>query len=146
MKDHQEQVYSVNGILFDKKPFIVKSWFPNISYEKASIESVPIWIKLPKLNVMYWSEYMLKDIVDYLGTVLKADTSTITKSRMSYARVLVDMNIVAVLQMSHTSRMRMMNSYPNLFSLILPVWCGKCSQFWHTPMDCRMGKQRPIKP
>ena len=94
-KDHQEQACSMNGILFDKKPFIDKPWFPNISYEKASIESVSIWIKLPKLNVMYWSECMLKDTVGYLGTVLKVDTSTLTKSRMLYARVLVDMNIAA---------------------------------------------------
>ena len=36
---------------------------------------------------------MLHSIVGYLGTLLKVDNTTITKSRMMCARVLVDMNV-----------------------------------------------------
>ena len=53
LKEHRERACNMNGILFDKKPFIVKPWCPNISYEKSSLTSVPVWVKLPALDVMY---------------------------------------------------------------------------------------------
>lgn len=43
---------------------------------------------------MYWNESLLKHIVGYLGNnVLKIDNATLTKSKMLYARVLVDMTL-----------------------------------------------------
>lgn len=59
LKEHQEQACNMNGILFDKKPFIVKPWYPNISYEKSSLTSILVWVKLPNLDVMYWSDCVL---------------------------------------------------------------------------------------
>ena len=50
-------------------------------------------MKLPALDVMYWSENILKQIAGYLGPVLKVDNATLTKARLIYARVLVDMNM-----------------------------------------------------
>lgn len=52
-KEHQDQACNMNGILFDKKPFIVKPWYPNISYEKSSLASIPVWVKLPNLDIIY---------------------------------------------------------------------------------------------
>lgn len=40
---------------------------------------------------MYWTDNILKQIVGYLGTILMVDNATLTKTRMMYARVLVDM-------------------------------------------------------
>lgn len=91
--EHQELACNMNGILFDKKPFIVKPWSPYMSYEKASLTSVPVWVKLPALNIRYWSENVLRQIAGYLGVVLKIDNATITKTRLMYARVLIDMTI-----------------------------------------------------
>ena len=56
LQEHQERACNMKGILFDKKRFIVKPWCPNISYEKSSLTSVPVWVKLPTLDVMYWSD------------------------------------------------------------------------------------------
>lgn len=92
-KEDQDKACNMNGILYDKKPFIVKPWFSKISYDKASLIMVSVWVKLPKLDVMYWSEGALKSIAGYLVKVLKVDNSTLTKSRLMYARVLVDINI-----------------------------------------------------
>lgn len=54
-KDHQERACDMNRILFDKKPFVVKPWSTSISYEKSSISRIPVWIKLPRLDVRYWT-------------------------------------------------------------------------------------------
>lgn len=42
-----------NGILFDKKSFIVKPWSKNVSYVKESINSFPVWVKFPGLSMQY---------------------------------------------------------------------------------------------
>ena len=99
----------MKGILFDKKPFIVKSWYPNISYEKSSLTSIPVWIKLPNLGVMYWTANMLRKIIGYLGNVLKVDNVTLTKARMMYARVLVNMSLADGFTEELFSPMKMMN-------------------------------------
>lgn len=72
----------MNCIIFDKNPFIVKPWFPKISYEKSSLTIVPIWVKLPRLDVMFWTESTLMNIVGYLGTILKINNATISKTRL----------------------------------------------------------------
>lgn len=142
-KEDQERACNMNGILFDKKPLIVKPWFPNISYDKASLVSIPVWVKLPKLDVVYWTEGALKSIVGYLGQVLKIDNTTLTKSRLMFARVLVDINISEGFpeELFFSNERDKLIAQPVQYDWI-PVWCSKCSQFGHVNKDCRMGKPR----
>ncbi|CAO2824931.1 unnamed protein product [Amaranthus hypochondriacus] len=92
-KEHQERACSMNGILFDRKPFIVKPWYSDISLDKSSLTSLLIWVELPQLSLKYWSEITLTRIAGYLGKVLNIDEATRSKSRMSFARILVEMNV-----------------------------------------------------
>ena len=142
LKEHQDQACNMNGILFDKKPFIVKPWYPNISYEKSSLASIPVWVKLPNLDVIYWTENILKQIVGYLGNVLKVDNATLTKSRMMYARVLVDMTLAD----SFPEELFFSNEHEQLITQRvqydwLPTWCTKCAQFGHVVDSCRVGSK-----
>lgn len=142
-KEDQEKACNMNGILFDKKPFIFKPWFPKISYDKASLSTVPVWVKLPKLDVRYWSEKDLHSIAGYLGKVLKVDQATLTKSRLMYARVLVDMNVLE----GFPEELFYSNEHDELIAQQVqynwvPVWCTNCSQFGHIHSDCWMGKPR----
>lgn len=130
----------MNGILFDKRPFIVKPWCPNISYEKASLTSVPVWVKLPALNVKYWSEHVLNQLAGYLGIVLKIENATLTKTRLMYARVLVDMNVSD----GFSEELYFSNEHDELISQRVqydwtPTWCSKCAHFGHVAVDCRVG-------
>lgn len=95
---------------------------------------------------MYWSEHLLKNIVGYLGTILKIDIATITKSKLQYARVLVDMNIFE----GFPEELYYSNEDDELVSQSvqyewIPVWCSKCKQFGHNPRDCRMGHPKVPK-
>lgn len=38
-----KNAFELNGTLFDKKPFVVRPWTKNMSYEKESLTSIPIW-------------------------------------------------------------------------------------------------------
>ena len=39
-----------NGILFDKKPFVVRPWTKNISFEKENLNTIPIWVSFPGIE------------------------------------------------------------------------------------------------
>ncbi|KAJ8420709.1 hypothetical protein Cgig2_031570 [Carnegiea gigantea] len=41
-------------ILFDKRPIIMKKWSPNLKLREEEVQSVDIWIRLPRLHVKYW--------------------------------------------------------------------------------------------
>ncbi|XP_070005637.1 uncharacterized protein [Nicotiana sylvestris] len=42
--------------IFDKKPVIVKPWSPDIDTRKEAFNKVPIWIRLPRLDIKYWDQ------------------------------------------------------------------------------------------
>lgn len=62
--------YSMSGILFDKKSFLVKPWKKNMSYDKNNLSSAPVWVKFPQLDVAYWGESSLRKLGGMLGEVL----------------------------------------------------------------------------
>lgn len=41
-KEQQVKACNMNGILFDRKPFVVKPWSTHISFEKSSLTTIPI--------------------------------------------------------------------------------------------------------
>lgn len=55
--------------------------------------AVPVLVKLPELALMYWNDTTLRNIVVYLGHLHKVDNAILTKSRMMYARVLMETNV-----------------------------------------------------
>ena len=116
-----------------------------MSYEKNSITTMPIWVKLPKLNVRYQGETTLRKIVGYLSRVLKIDTATLKIERMQYARVLVDMDIIEGFseELYFTNENDELVTQPVQYEWLL--WCCKCSQFGHTNTECRVGIEQNKK-
>lgn len=55
-------VCDFNGILFDKKPFIVKPLLENTTYEKESLTTLPVWVRFHGLSMHYWGEPYLNFI------------------------------------------------------------------------------------
>ncbi|XP_070054648.1 uncharacterized protein [Nicotiana tomentosiformis] len=76
--------------MFDKKPVIVKPWSPEIDTRKETFSKVPIWIRLPELDIKYWGQNALTKIAGLVGNPLKANRATTLKERMTFARVLVE--------------------------------------------------------
>ena len=98
-----------------------------MSYEKNSLTRMPIWVKLPKLNVRYWGEKTLRIIVGYLGIVIKIDTATLNIDRMWYARVLVEIDI----NKGFPEELFYTNEYEELVAQQveyewIPLWCAEC--------------------
>ncbi|XP_062081109.1 uncharacterized protein LOC133785911 [Humulus lupulus] len=76
-----------------KNPVVMKPWDAYSDYSKDDVRSVPIWIQLHNLDLKYWGERSLFKIVGQLGTPLMLDQITKDKDRLSFARVLIEVQM-----------------------------------------------------
>ncbi|XP_062110392.1 uncharacterized protein LOC133822162 [Humulus lupulus] len=124
-----------NGVLqFDRKPVIIRPWTADLS----AIRSTPLWIRLHDLGLQYWGSKCISALVSTIGKPLLVDKFTRERSRVQFARVLVEMEIT--------------NNPPRSFQFInehgqiveqgieyewVPTKCKSCSGFGHSMADCR---------
>ncbi|XP_058776921.1 uncharacterized protein LOC131651266 [Vicia villosa] len=74
-------------------PLIIKEWRPDYNVKEDLLRTLPIWIKLPKLPLHLWGARCLNKIGSLLGIPLVTDECTTHKLRVSYARILVEVDI-----------------------------------------------------
>ncbi|XP_058757171.1 uncharacterized protein LOC131630409 [Vicia villosa] len=80
--------YSIRG-----KPVLIKEWNPEFNLKKDLLRIIPIWVKLPKLPLQLWGASSLNKIGSAIGSPLVTDECTTHKLRVSYARILVEVDI-----------------------------------------------------
>lgn len=59
---------------------------------KVTMDSLPVWVSLPNLSFNLWNKETLSIIYNVLGKPLFSDTYTMTKERLSFARVCVEID------------------------------------------------------
>lgn len=129
-----------SGMLFDKKPFIVKPWTKNASFEKETLNSIPIWVCFPGLGKHYWGERCLRKIAEMLGSVVQIDSATLNKDRLLFARVLIEMKLDGGFPetLAFTNEDNELVTFPVTYDW-KPIVCDKCKQISHTREQCKMG-------
>lgn len=80
--------YSLNN-----RPIIIKAWTQNCNFNEEVLKIIPLWVKLPNLYLNCWSKESLSKIGSGLGKPLYADDCTTTAEGISYARILVWMDV-----------------------------------------------------
>ncbi|XP_056697466.1 uncharacterized protein [Spinacia oleracea] len=131
-------------LFFDNKPMVVKPWNVDMDMEKEDLKYVPIWIQL-RLNFKYWGENSMFTIVSQLGTPIKRDSATVSRDKLQFARVLVDMPISKTLPY----QIPFMNEHNELTQVPVtyewrPTVCTNCKQVGHLTTDCRHAKTKKI--
>lgn len=72
--------------------FVVRPWSPLIESSIAEMKSIPVWMLIYKVPLHLWNNLGLGPIASFVGQPLMMDDCTINKTRLSYARVLVEIN------------------------------------------------------
>ncbi|XP_021848022.1 uncharacterized protein [Spinacia oleracea] len=75
------------------RPVIVKEWAPNFNFSTEVLTMVPLWIQLPSLPLNCWGVDSLSRIGSILGKPLFANECTTNQTRISYARMLVEIDV-----------------------------------------------------
>ena len=100
--------------------------------------TVPVWVKLPDLPLDCWNDRALSKIVSRVGKPITTDKLTRTKERLSYARVLVEVDASKDLVTSVEMRLPTGVVYSQLVVFeVIPKYCKKCRSFGHREGDCK---------
>lgn len=75
------------------RPLILKNMPPHFELGACTSIVVPVWITLPGLPVDLWNAQALAKICSRIGEPLCIDAMTRRKERISYTRVLVEVDI-----------------------------------------------------
>jgi hypothetical protein len=119
------------------RPLILRPMTKNFDFSSEEMSRVPVWVKFPNLPLCCWSPICLSKIVSVLGKRIQCDQPTSTLSRMSYARVLVEIDLLEELQ--HSVEITLPEG-PFLHQQVvyetLPKYCHLCHVLGHTHLLC----------
>lgn len=118
------------------KYFILKKWSLDFTSTRDELDTIPVWAKIHDLPLCYWNPSGISKIASKIGIPLAVDSLTSKKSRLTYARIDV--------------QIKNGNSIPDLIpikvknkeiSLVVtynwkPIACAHCNSFSHPPQSC----------
>ncbi|XP_074293134.1 uncharacterized protein LOC141620066 [Silene latifolia] len=129
---------------------IVKPWEKDMEMNKENVKSVPAWIKIHKLPLKFWGKGLPK-ITNLVGKYVKCDVATEERTRLGYARVMVELQVDQQLPKSISFK----DENGGVVQVDIeyewkPVTCKKCQGMGHEEENCRKGEpkkpsQQPIK-
>ncbi|KAL9227731.1 hypothetical protein vseg_003383 [Gypsophila vaccaria] len=130
--------------LFDNKLVVVEQWFPDVELKKSAEVIVPVWMKLHKLPLKYWGA-ALEKIAGIVGKYMKPDSTTEQKTRLAYARVLIQVTL-GELPKAVTFR----DAEGNLETVLVefewqPVQCLKCQGFGHISVNYKRAEGGQVR-
>lgn len=138
IEDRDEVLY-YGPHMMNNKPIIVKVWSAEFDLNKEVLQTIPMWVKYPNLPLNCWGNKSLSRISSRLGVPLYVDVCTTQVDMISYARVLVEMDVTKELpksvKVTDPSGREFMQEIDYDW---VPEFCTKCMQVGH---QCRMMDQ-----
>ncbi|KAL9232326.1 hypothetical protein vseg_007450 [Gypsophila vaccaria] len=145
---HTEEMKAVvlqsGHYLFDNKPLIVKPWEMGMELKMEKVKTVPVWVQFQDLPLKFWGKSLPK-IAGLIGQFIKTDSATQNKTKLGYARVLVEMEVehrcpqVVAFKDENGETQRVGVKYE-----WFPITCTNCTGMGHRTEECR--KSRSEKP
>ncbi|XP_019261619.1 PREDICTED: uncharacterized protein LOC109239501 [Nicotiana attenuata] len=86
------QVLQSGPYTYRNKPMVLRLWGIDFSFNKDILSTIPVWVRFPGLPVGYWSTEALSKMASAVGKPLYTDKFTAHYEKISYARVLVEVD------------------------------------------------------
>ncbi|XP_060190885.1 uncharacterized protein LOC132620214 [Lycium barbarum] len=119
--------YTINN-----KPMILKPWTVQFDLNAELMTEIPLWVKFPKLPLNCWGYGSLSRIASAIGTPLFADECTTKQTRLSYARMLIEVNVTkplpAVIKVLDPNGQEICQGIEFEWK---PEFCPKCQRVGH---------------
>lgn len=123
--------------MFEGKPMIIKKWEVNLKLDRDLLISLPIWVRMPHLNLSLWDEENICRITSVLGRPIRLDDQTKNLSRLNYARVLVEMMYEDTLKTKVKTIADNKETYiQDIEFEYIPPNCTQCKCFGHAKPQC----------
>ena len=142
-KKDKESVLVAGPHMFFGKPMIVKPWTASFNFQEEILRVVPVWIRLPNLPLSCWGGDSLSRIGSLLGDPLYADECTSKQQRISFARILIEVDVTGDLPKSVQIQDPMGNIVKQVVEFEwLPPYCQKCKIVGHDCTQTRVNTTR----
>ncbi|XP_021762503.1 uncharacterized protein LOC110727244 [Chenopodium quinoa] len=86
--------------MYNGKPIIVKQWSDKFYFSAEVLRNVPLWVRLSNFPLNCWGTETLSKIGSLLGVPICADECTTRKLRVSFARLLMEIDVTKSLPKS----------------------------------------------
>ncbi|XP_074293052.1 uncharacterized protein LOC141619952 [Silene latifolia] len=117
---------------------ILKQWYPNFSMEMDKVSTVPIWVLFPDFEPFLWSESVLSKMASKIGKPLFADLNTTCKTKLSFARILVEADVSATLPDEIVLNTPFHGqTVQRIIYEWLPFHCSGCGKLGHKLNSCK---------
>ena len=123
---------------FGNKPFVVKGWNADLELNIDHMKTLPLWVRLPNLELKYWGLSSLSKIGSLIGHPNKTDRFTKSKSMIQYARLLIEVPIEGPFpnHVDFFNEKGQLIRQPVQYEW-LPTKCTHCHMLGHTTEECR---------
>ncbi|OIT24741.1 hypothetical protein A4A49_36675 [Nicotiana attenuata] len=103
----------------------------------VNTQTIPLWVKFPGLPVGYWSSEALGKLASGIGKPLYTDKTTADMERISYARVLIEVDVAQPLPECIEIDMPFGTFQQQVTYDWRPKFCVDCIKFGHDAENCR---------
>lgn len=91
--DDKNEVMYAGPHMFNSRPIIVKVWTSNFDFQAEILRVIPLWVRLYNLPLNYWGKESLSMIGSMIDTPLFTDECTTQQQRITYARLLIEVDV-----------------------------------------------------
>ncbi|KAJ8430000.1 hypothetical protein Cgig2_033925 [Carnegiea gigantea] len=128
---------------FDSKPFMVKPGNENMEMNMEAIQSMPLWVQFPELDIRYWGNDSFSKLGGIIGIPIKTDKYTKNKEYLHYARMLIEVPMEG----PFPDTIDFINDYRVLVKQRInfewkPIKCNQCQLIGHEGKEV-VKRQRP---
>lgn len=82
---------------YRNKPLILQNQTIDFEFNPDCLDKIPLWVKFPSLHFGYWLVDFLSKLASVVGRMMYTDKFMVALEHISYARVLLEVNIVHTL-------------------------------------------------
>ena len=123
---------------FDSKPFVIKLWNENMEMNVEAIQSLPLWVQFPVLDIRYWGSDSLSKLSSIIGIPIKTDKDTKNKEYLHYTRMLIEVPMEG----PFPETIEFINDYGIVVKQKIkfkwkPIKCNQYQLFGHEGKECR---------
>ncbi|XP_074283509.1 uncharacterized protein LOC141608057 [Silene latifolia] len=140
----KENLLNSGPYLFENKPIILRPWSKDVDLIKEKVDKVPVWVKLYGIPIKFWGD-CLPSIAGLVGKFVRKDLATQDKTRLSFARVMVELTIDQVLK----EKVRFLDEGGHVVDVRIeyewkPMSFSICKGLGHGSQHCRKAKPKPV--
>uniref|UniRef100_A0A6M2EGV6 DUF4283 domain-containing protein n=1 Tax=Populus davidiana TaxID=266767 RepID=A0A6M2EGV6_9ROSI len=124
--------YYVHGRLL-----ILKTMPDYFDFDTSDMIRMPVWVCFPNLPLQCWSSLCLSKLASVIGKPVHLDSPTTSMSRISYARLLIEIDLLAELPSSID--ITLPNGVTKSQAVIyesLPRFCKQCKTLGYSTSAC----------